>query len=106
MGPISAFGGLKLLAVWGHSYEFDKDLNASTPRPNDTWNIIENFAAQVKGRNDIWKATNIEVYDYIQALNGLEITQTYVKNNSDKIAVNIMVNGKKAVVEPGMTYRP
>ena len=99
-------GGLKLLAVWGHSYEFDKDPNASTPRPNDTWNIIEDFAAQVKGRDDIWKATNIEVYDYIQALDGLEITQTYVKNNSDRIAVNIMVNGKKAVIEPGMTYRP
>lgn len=51
-----------LFYVWGHAYEFDD---------NDNWNIIEEFAEYVGGRNDIWYATNIEIYDYVQAYNRL-----------------------------------
>lgn len=47
-----------LFYLWGHSYEFDW---------NDNWNIIEDFAAKMDGRTDVWFATNIEVYDYVQA---------------------------------------
>jgi len=49
---------LKLLYVWGHSYEFDRD---------DNWNIIEEFCEYIGGRDDIWYATNIEIVEYMEA---------------------------------------
>lgn len=51
-----------LFYVWGHSYEFDD---------NDNWKILENLGKSVAGRKDIWFATNIEIYDYVQAYKNL-----------------------------------
>ena len=48
----------QLFYLWGHSYEFERDNN---------WNVIEEFAEYMGGRDDIWYATNIEIYDYIYA---------------------------------------
>ena len=48
--------------LWGHSYEFEADNN---------WNVIEEFAELVSGKDDIWYATNIEIYDYCKAFNQL-----------------------------------
>ena len=47
-----------LFYLWGHSYEFEA---------HDNWQVIEDFAAYVGGREDIWYATNIEIYDYVEA---------------------------------------
>ncbi|MBE6548816.1 MAG: polysaccharide deacetylase [Ruminococcaceae bacterium] len=52
----------QLFYLWGHSYEFEED---------DNWNVIEEFAEYMGGRDDIWYATNIEIYDYIDAYNKL-----------------------------------
>lgn len=51
-----------LFYLWGHSYEFETDNN---------WDVIENFFKRVSARDDIWYATNIQVYDYVQAFNSL-----------------------------------
>ena len=49
--------------VWGHAYEFD-DVN--------NWDIIETLGKRAaEQKNEIWLATNIEIYDYIQAYNRL-----------------------------------
>jgi peptidoglycan/xylan/chitin deacetylase (PgdA/CDA1 family) len=48
----------RLFYVWGHSYEFDNDNN---------WDRIEQLCAYVGGKDDIWYATNIEIYDYVEA---------------------------------------
>ena len=55
--------GPGLFYLWGHSYEFDQNL------PDNNWGIIEEFAEFLGNREDIWYATNIEIYDYIQAYN-------------------------------------
>ncbi|MBE6943712.1 MAG: polysaccharide deacetylase [Ruminococcaceae bacterium] len=47
-----------LFYLWGHSYEFDE---------NNNWSIIEKFAEYMGGREEVWYATNIEIYDYITA---------------------------------------
>ena len=47
-----------LFYLWGHSFEFERD---------DNWQVIENFCAYMGQRKDIWYATNIEIYDYVQA---------------------------------------
>lgn len=51
-----------LFYVWGHSYEFED---------KDNWEVIERFCERVSGREDVWYATNIEIYDYVQAYNSL-----------------------------------
>ncbi|MBQ8807865.1 MAG: polysaccharide deacetylase family protein, partial [Clostridia bacterium] len=50
----------KLFYVWGHSYEFNQKQN---------WNVIENFCEKMAHNDTIWYATNIEIYDYIEAYN-------------------------------------
>lgn len=52
----------RLFYLWGHSYEFEKDGN---------WHIIEDFFKKVSGREDIWYATNIQIYDYKTAYDQL-----------------------------------
>ena len=52
----------QLFYLWGHSYEFDDDNN---------WDLIENFAKYTGGRDDVWYATNIEIYEYIDDYNRL-----------------------------------
>ena len=47
-----------LFYLWGHSFEFDSDHN---------WDVIERFCAEIGGREDVWYATNLEIYDYVQA---------------------------------------
>lgn len=48
--------------LWGHSYEFDV---------NDNWNVIEDFCEYIGGKEDIWYATNIDAFEYIEAYNKL-----------------------------------
>lgn len=43
----------KLFYVWGHSYEFNDQNN---------WHVIEDFAEKMANKDDIWYATNIELY--------------------------------------------
>jgi hypothetical protein len=52
----------RLFYVWGHSYEL---------REMDTYEVMEEFAKKVGGRDDIWYATNLEVYNYVQAFDSL-----------------------------------
>jgi hypothetical protein len=59
------FNDPPLFYVWGHSYEFDAWNN---------WNVIEEFAEYIGNRSDIWYATNIEIYDYIEAFNSLQFS--------------------------------
>ena len=47
-----------LFYLWGHSFEFEADNN---------WDVIEEFCDYIGGRDDIWYATNIELYDYTLA---------------------------------------
>lgn len=56
---------LKLMYVWGHSYEFDH---------NDNWEVIEEFCRFMGGREDIWYATNIEIIDYMEAAKRLQFS--------------------------------
>ncbi len=56
---------LKLMYVWGHSYEF---IN------NDNWNVIEEFCEFMGGRDDIWYATNIEIIDYMETAKNLQFS--------------------------------
>ncbi len=55
----------ELFYVWGHSYEFDR---------NNGYDKMESLLKAVSGYDDIWYATNIEVYDYFKAYSRLQFT--------------------------------
>ena len=84
-----------LFFLWGHSYEFDDDNN---------WEIIEDLAQKISKKQDVWFATNIEVYDYITAYNNLvfSIDGERVFNPSSQ-CVWIEVRGRIYAVESGKT---
>lgn len=52
----------RLFYVWGHSYEFDR---------NNNWELLDTLCEKLAGHEDIWYATNIEIYDYVTAYNSL-----------------------------------
>lgn len=52
----------RLLYIWGHSYEFDK---------NNNWEHIEEICKKLSNNNEIWYATNIEIHDYVEAYKSL-----------------------------------
>lgn len=52
----------KLFYIWGHSYEFDQKNN---------WEHLEKICSELGGKDDTWYATNIEIYDYVNAYNSL-----------------------------------
>ena len=83
----------KLFYLWGHSYEFDTYNN---------WNIIEEFAKFVGNRENVWYATNIEVYNYVTAYDSLQfsIDQTGVYNPSC-LDVYLDYYGEKILVPSG-----
>lgn len=54
-----------LFYVWGHSFEFARD---------DNWDLLVQFCEQVGGRDEIWYATNKQIFDYVQALKRLEVS--------------------------------
>lgn len=54
--------GSQLFYVWGHSYEFEEKNN---------WQVIEDFCAKLAGKEDIWYATNSEIFAYLEAWNKL-----------------------------------
>lgn len=85
--------GIGLMYIWGHSYEFERNRN---------WHLIESFCEKMSRENDIWFATNIEVYDYLQAMRGLQFTvQQDVVRNPSAIPVWICVDGTPVEIPPG-----
>ena len=83
----------RLFYLWGHSYEFN-DM--------DNWDLLENVSAKLGGRDDIWYATNIEIYDYVTAYTSLirsaDGRRVY---NPNVIPVWFTESGQTYCVNPG-----
>ena len=84
-----------LFYLWGHSAEFERDHN---------WEIIEQFAKAVGGREDIWYATNMEIYKYVEAyramIMSLDMKRFY---NPTATTLYFDLNGKDYTIAPGQT---
>lgn len=50
----------RLFYMWGHGVEFA-----------DNWGVLEDICKKLSGKSDIWYATNIEIYNYVEAYNSL-----------------------------------
>lgn len=85
----------RLFYLWGHSYEFDN---------NDNWQIIEEFSSYIGGRDDVWYATNIEIYDYVRAYESLQTSvEEKIVHNPSAIDVWFFKGGKTYCVPAGKT---
>lgn len=85
----------RLLYIWGHSYEFDRDEN---------WEMFEAVCDKLAGHDEIWYATNIEIYDYVTAYRSL----IYSANgrriyNPTLLEVWFDADGKLYSIKPGET---
>ena len=84
---------LKLMYVWGHSYEFDGAHN---------WEVIEEFCKYAGGKEDIWYATNIEIIDYMDAAKNLKFSgNNEMVYNPSAISVWLHCDDKKYVEVKG-----
>jgi len=83
----------RLFYLWGHSHEF---------AAQDNWQIMEEFASYIGNRDDIWYATNMEVYEYVKAYEALQFAAdgSFVYNPG-RMDVCINYYGKKHTVPSG-----
>lgn len=85
----------RLFYLWGHSYEFDRKQN---------WEHLEAICEKIGGKDDIWYATNIEIYNYIEAYRHLQYsadgTMIY---NPTLYEIWFDVDGTPCHIHPGET---
>ena len=87
----------QMFYLWGHSYEFND---------NDNWEIIEQFAEKMGGHEEIWYATNIEIFDYITAYKQLRFTVDMdLVENPTATDLYFEWNGKSYMVKAGETLK-
>lgn len=89
-------GGLpRLFHIYGHSIEFERKNN---------WDHLEALCEKLGGKDDIWYATNLEIYDYVEDYQRLKfnLDHTRVYNPSAR-AIWIYADKKTFEVKPGKT---
>lgn len=86
-----------LFYVWGHSFEFDR---------NNNWERLEELCRRAGGQDEVWYATNIEIYDYLAAYDALQfdVDETLV-HNPGCIPVWFVADKEPYCVQPGETLR-
>lgn len=86
-------GSKQLFYVWGHSYEFALENN---------WEVIENLCRYMHDHGEnVWFATNIEIYDYVTAYRNLEYSaEGNMIYNPGGMEVSIRRGGKVHCIPP------
>ena len=87
----------RLIYIWGHSYEFDR---------NDNWGHIEAICQKFAGNEELWFATNIEIYDYVQAYKSLRYSADgHTVYNPTLLTIWLDADGKPYCIQSGETIR-
>ena len=85
----------RLFYIWGHSYEFDN---------NNNWNLIEEICQKFAASDEIWFATNIEIYDYVTAYKRLLYSADgHTVYNPSLLSVFLDADGALYRIDPGET---
>ena len=85
----------KLFYLWGHTYEFDR---------HDNWDRIEKICSELSGKEDVWYATNIEIYDYVQAFKRLVVSlDEKIITNPNSIDVWVQIDSETICIKAGET---
>ena len=82
-----------LFYVWGHSFEF---------RTEDDWAKMDALCALFDGRDDVWRATNLEICRYVLAFRALRGTlDGRVLENPTAVPLWLVAGGRPFVLRPG-----
>lgn len=93
----ASFPRMSLFYVWGHSYEFEVKEN---------WEHAEEFCRLIGGKEDIWYATNIEIVDYLKALDQVKYSaDCSLAYNPTALSVWVSVDGQPLEIKPGETAK-
>lgn len=89
--------GPKLFYLWGHSFEFENKGN---------WDHLEKICSALSGDENVWYATNMEIYEYVSAYRSLSYsadgTMIY---NPTLIKIWFDVDGVPYCIAPGETLK-
>lgn len=88
-------GNLKLFYIWGHTFEFSENYD------NNRY-LIEDFAKLISKHN-VWKATNSQIYDYVQSSKALRYEDGCLYNGSD-MDLYIEADGENILFGAKKTY--
>ncbi len=97
-------GELDLMFVWGHTREF----NASY-QPDATnkirWDDMEERLEKIGARDDVWAATNTEIYTYVEATKAavVDYNNDTITNNTDQ-TLYLRVNGAAITIPAHSTF--
>ena len=87
----------RLFYMWGHSREFEK---------NNNWDRLESICEKLGNNNNIWYATNIEIFDYVKAYDSLAFSATgSIVYNPTLIDVWFDIDGTIYCVKSGETVK-
>lgn len=85
----------RLFYLWGHSYEFER---------NNNWKLLEDICINLSGKSDIWYATNMEIYEYVNAYNSLIYSANgKIVYNPTLLDIWFDVDGKEYKISSGET---
>lgn len=92
----SVSGAPLLYYIWGHAYDID-----------DNWgdySTFDTFAQSMSGKDDIWYATNGEIYSYVNAYNQMTVSaEADVISNPTATDLWFDYNGKTYKIAAGKT---
>ena len=82
-----------LFYVWGHSFEFGTE---------EQWARMEALCALFGGRDDVWRATNLEICRYVLAFRTLRGTLDGRRvENPTAIPLFLLFEGRRVLLAPG-----
>ncbi len=85
----------RLFYLWGHAYEFERDQN---------WELLDQICDVLAGHEDVWYATNMEIYEYVQAWDRLVFSADAKRvYNPNLMPVWFRLFDGVYCVEPGQT---
>lgn len=83
----------RLFYLWGHSYELEGN-----------WEQMDTLCDALGGREDVWYATNTELYDYVWAWDQLRFSADgTMVTNPTVFTVCFDADGKLYEIQPGQT---
>lgn len=92
---VAGFYELPVMYVWGHSFEFGH---------SGDWSVIEAFVDKMAGKEDIWYASNMEIYTYISAVRLQEFSADgMTMYNPTAVSVWVKTERELMEVRPGET---
>ena len=87
----------RLFYLWGHSFEFDGANN---------WDLLDTICEKLGNKEDTWYATNMEIYEYVNAYNSLVFSADETKiYNPTLFDIWLEADGEVMCIKPGETKR-